>query len=73
MMTTLMGKGLSFCPKTKSHDKIKLTEELLKYTRRMYQIEFFFEPDKNKDNYSQLLFFNRRQSSFTPPNGRDVY
>ena len=35
--------------------------------------EFFFEPDKNKDNYSQLPFFNRKQSSFTPPNGRDVY
>ena len=71
----LLGKGLSFCPKTKRHDKIKLAEELFKYTRRMRLKEFFFffEPDKNKDNYSQLPFFNRKQSSFTPPNGRDVY
>ena len=69
----LLGKGLSFCPKTKSHDKIKLAEELFKYTRRMRLKEFFFEPDKNKNNYSQLPFFNRKQSSFTPPNGRDVY
>ena len=34
--------------------------------------EFFFEPDK-KDNYSQLPFFNSKQLSFTPSNGRDVY
>ena len=67
----LLGKGLSFCPETKSHDKIKLAEELIKYTWRMRLKEFFFEPDKNKDNYSQLP--NRKQLSFTPPNGRDVY
>ena len=42
-------KGLSFCPKIKSHDKIKLAEELFKYTRWMRLKEFFFEPDKNKD------------------------
>ena len=69
----LLGKGLSFCPKTKSHDKIKLAEELFKYTRRMRLKEFFFEPDRNKDNYSQLPFFNKKHLSFTPPNGRDVY
>ena len=41
--------------------------------------EFFFEFEKNKDisenedNYSKLTFFNKNQSSFTPPNDRDVY
>ena len=41
--------------------------------------EFFFEPDKNKDisenedNYSELPFFNKKESLFTSPNGRDVY
>ena len=53
--------------------KIKLAEELIKYTWQMRFNEFFFEPDKNKDSYSQLPFFNRKQSFFTPPNGRDVY
>ena len=38
----LFGKGLSFCPKTKSHDKIKLAEELFKYTGLMRLKEFFF-------------------------------
>ena len=79
-MTTLFcwGKGCLSVRK-QSHDKIKLAEELFKYTRRMRLKEFFFEPDKNKDisetedNYSQLPFFNKKQSSFTPPNGRDVY
>ena len=75
----LLGKGLSFCPKTKCHDKIKLAEELFKYTRRLRLKEFFFESDQNKvtpekkDTYSELPFFNKKQSSFTPPSGRDVY
>ena len=70
---------MSFCPKTKCHDKIKLAEELFKYTRRLRLKEFFFESDQNKDTpekedtYSELPFFNKKQSSFTPPSGRDVY
>ena len=36
----LLGKGLSFCPKSKGHDKIKLAEELFKYTRRIRLKEF---------------------------------
>ena len=70
---------MSFCRKTKCHDKIKLAEELFKYTRRLRLKEFFFESDQNKDTpekedtYSELPFFNKKQSSFTPPSGRDVY
>ena len=70
---------MSFCPETKCHDKIKLAEELFKYTRRLRLKEFFFESDQNKDTpekedtYSALPFFNKLQSSFTPPSGRDVY
>ena len=39
----------------------------------------FFDPDINKniseneDNFFHLPFFNKKQSSFTPPSGRDVY
>ena len=75
----LLGKGLSFCPKSKSHDQIKLAEELFKYTWRMRLKEFFFDPDINKniseneDNFFHLPFCNKKQSSFTPPSGRDVY
>ena len=75
----LLGKGLSFCPKTKSHDQIKLAEELFKYTRRMRLKELFFDPEINKniseneDNFFHLPFFIKKQSSFTPPSGRDVY
>ena len=75
----LLGKGLSFCPKTKCHDKIKLAEELFKYTCRLHLKEFFFESDQNKDTpekedtYSGLPFFNKKQSSFMPPSGRDIY
>ena len=29
------GKGLKFCPKPKSHDKIKLAAETFNYTRRL--------------------------------------
>ena len=65
-----MGTGLSFCPKTRSHDKIELAEELFKYT--LFLKTYSFSLTKIKTT-SQLLFFNRRQSSSTPPNGRDVY
>ena len=60
----LLGKGLSFCPKTKCHDKIKVAEELFKYTCRLC-LKFFFESDQNKDTpekedtYSELPFFNK--------------
>lgn len=75
----LLGKGLSFCPKSKSHDKIKLAEELFKYARRLRLKEFFYESDQNQNaqqkeyTFSELPFFNKRQSTFTPPTGRDVY
>ena len=70
---------MSFCPKTKGHDKSKLAEELFKYTRRLRLKEFFYEPDQNednskkKDNFSEFPFFNKKKSLFTPPSGRDVY
>ena len=69
---------MSFCPKSKCHDKIKFAEELFKYTRRL-RLKEFFESDHNKatlekeDTYSELPFFNKKQSSFTSPSGRDVY
>ena len=75
----LLGKGLSFCPRSKSHDKIKLAEELFKYASRIRLNEFFAEDNlsnntqKEQDSFSELPFFNRKQSSFTPPSGRDVY
>ena len=75
----LLGKGLSFCPRSKGHNKIKLAEELFKYTRRIRLKEFCAEDDlsnntqKEQDSFSELPFFNRKQSSFTPPSGRDVY
>ena len=75
----LLGKGLSFCPRSKGHDKIKLAEELFKYTSRIRLKEFFAEDDlsnntqKEQDSFSELPFINRKQSSFTPPSGRDVY
>ena len=75
----LLGKGLSFCPRSKGHDKIILDEELFKYTRRIRLKEFFAEDDlsnnahKEQDSFFELPFFNRKQSSFTSPSGRDVY
>ena len=76
----LLGKGLSFCPKTKCHDKIKLAEEHFEYIGRLRLKEFVFESDKNKDtpekedNYSDLQFFNKKKkSSVTPPSDREVY
>ena len=72
----LLGKGLSFCPKTKSHDKIKLAEERFKYSRRMRLKEYFFESETSKsisENEDNFSFFNKRESSFLPPSGRDVY
>ena len=65
----LLGKGLSFCPRSKGHDKIKPAEELFKYTRRIR----LNNTQKEQDSFSELSFFNIKQSSFTFPSGCDVY
>ena len=50
-----------------------------KYTRRIRLKEFFAEDDlsnntqKEQDSFSELPFFNRKQSSFTALSGRGVY
>ena len=75
-MTTLFcwGRGYLFVPKQNVMIKSNSLRNSLNIRGGcVLKSSFFFEPDKNKDNYSQLPFFNRKQSSFTPPNGRDVY
>jgi len=75
-----LGKGLTFCPKVKSHDKIKLAEETFRYTRRLRLKEFFHKDTEqttfsglDNEDYSQKPFFNKKASSFTPKCGRDQY
>jgi hypothetical protein len=76
----LLGKGLGFCPRIKSHDKVKLAEEVFLYTRRLRLKEYFTELNKTdihntteNDEYIHLPFFNKIPSTFTPPSGRDIY
>ena len=81
----LLGKGLKFCPKTKSHDKVKLSEDIFKFTRRVLLKEYFTNLNSdestdldnntfdNSDAYKDMPFFNKVQSTFTPPAGRDIY
>ena len=74
----LFGKGLKFCPKPKSHDKIKLAEETFNYTRRQRLKEYFYEnitkkeEDSESNMYKQMPFFNKKKSTLTPPSGRDT-
>ena len=62
----LLGKGLKFCPKPKSHDKIKLAEETFNYTRRLRLKEYFYEnitkkeEDSESNMYKQMPFFNKK-------------
>ena len=65
----LLDKGLKFCPKPKSHDKIKLAQETFNYTRRLRLKEYFYENNSEKDesiqesdNYTQLPFFNKKNN-----------
>ena len=72
----LLGTGLKFCPKTNSHDKIKLAEKIFKFTRKIRLKEYFNSQDSNgsdNDKYRELPFYNNSSSSFIPPTGRDVY
>ena len=80
----LLGKGLTFCPKTASHDKIILAEDIFKFSRRVRLKEYFADicednedatevGKQDRDTYKDLPFFNKKQSTFTPPAGRDVY
>lgn len=49
---TLLGKGLSFCPKIRSHSKIKLAEELFRYMCVGYALESsFIVFDEHNENY----------------------
>lgn len=74
----MLGKGLKFCPKTKSHNRVKLAEEIFKYTRRLRLKEYFYslseETDTNENCDDHVLpFFNKKRLTFTPPTGQDVY
>lgn len=76
----LLGKGLQFCPKPKSHDKIKLAEEIFNFSRRLKLKEFFYDKSSNNSNCESdslnsknMGYFNKDKSSFTPPSGRDSH
>jgi hypothetical protein len=80
----LLGKGLKFCPKTKSHDKLKLAEEAFKFSRRLRLKEYFNnvlgEEETSEETYVEPNqqynippFFNKKESHFTPSAGRDLY
>lgn len=78
----LLGKGLTFCPKIKSHDKIKLAQEIFRFSRRLRLKEYFYEHSNSdqesqtnvsvQDEYKHMPFFNKRHSAFTPKSGRNV-
>jgi hypothetical protein len=69
----LLGKGLIFCPKTKSHDKIKLAKDVFKFTWRLRLKEFFADKETDDDTYKDVPLFNKKQSSFIPKAGQDVH
>ena len=73
----LLSKGLQFCPKIKSHDRLKIAEDIFKFRGRVRLKEYFSEKieniqcNKENDELYGLPFFNKKESSFTPPAGRD--
>ena len=70
----LLGKGLSFVPKLKSHDKVKLAEETFRFSRRLRLKEYFFdESSKTDSQFKEKPFFNKKSSTFIPRQGRDEY
>ena len=75
----LLSKGLKFCPKIKSHDRLKIAEDIFKFSRRVRLKEYFSEKVENiqwneeNDELYDLPFFNNKESAFTPPAGRDIY
>jgi hypothetical protein len=63
----LLGKGLSFVPKLKSHDKVKLAEEVFRFSRRLRLKEYFYEETvTNEQKFNDKPFFNKKQSTFIP-------
>ena len=75
----LLSKGLKFCPKIKSHDRLKIAEDIFKFSRRVRLKEYFSEKVENiqcneeNDELYDLPCFNKKESAFTPPAGRDIY
>jgi hypothetical protein len=79
----VLGKGLGFCPRYNSHDKVRLAEEVFHFSRRLRLKEYFNDLLKNdinesddnnqKEEYQNLPFYNKTSSTFTPPSGRDIY
>ena len=69
----LLGKGLKFCPKPKSHDQVKLAEEIFNFSRRLKLKEFFYDKSSSNSNCESdsfnsknMVYFNKNKSSFTP-------
>ena len=75
----LLSKGLKFCQKIKSHDRLKIAEDIFKFSRRVRLKEYFSEKVENiqcneeNDELYDLPCFNKKESAFTPPAGRDIY
>ena len=60
----LLGKGLKYCPKPKSHNKIRLKQDVLNFQEKLRPREYFAakafdenddEPDMNMSNATLIL------------------
>ena len=77
----LLGKGLKYCPKPKSHDKIQLKQDVFEFSRKLRLREFFnaknseendSEPNACENNFDYIKRNSGPKSTFVPPSGRDT-
>ena len=77
----LLGKGLKYCPKPKSHNTIQLKQDVFEFTRKLRLREYFAakafdenddEPDTHDNHYEYVKRNTDSKSTFVPPSGRDT-
>ena len=68
----LLGKGLKYCPKPKTHNTIQLKQDIYEFTRKLRLKEFFDSTNSSEENgYNSSNKKSDSKSTFIPPTGRE--
>ena len=69
--TTILNKGLSFCPSKTRIDKIKFCQDNEEFIRKFRLMEYHQYSDKHPTK--ETPFMKPQSSNWTPPSGRNVH
>ena len=70
--SSLLSKGLSFCPTPAEVDTYALKKDVLEFVRRIRLKEYFYKDEDVDGDFSEIPAF-RRKSAWCPDKNRDIF